>query len=81
MFTPNHVVVTVASARNLPSRGKTGKNFNRSFCVFSMYYDVYIFLCLAKLDAFVVIQLNETKFQTSIKQKTLAPVWEEECEL
>ena len=32
-------------------------------------------------DAYVTIKLGDEKFQTSVKERTDAPEWQEECDL
>ena len=38
-------------------------------------------LFLGTNDAYVMIQLGKEKYQTSVKDKTDAPQWYEECDL
>lgn len=78
MFNPNHVSVTVVSARNLTGKGKNGKLAVSAMCADYLVPRSY---ASGKNDAFVVIQLGDKKFQTSIQKKAVAPCWEEECEL
>ena len=54
-------------------------------CIYNCYFPKTsiwrVVLCAGTNDSYVTIHLGKEKYQTSVKDKSLAPEWNEECDL